>query len=208
MKLAATAISYIFHPIFMPVAGLYLLVNYNAEVAFNYTDNVPSLLKSIAIISGLVVMLALMMKNLGFIQSLDTQDKMERVYLTSAAFMCFGLIYYWLGTSDKIELFHPMVFSSYLGALIAMGLSLIISFFYKISLHMIGISGVFGMLYASENMALYPNTKIVILVLLLCGIVGTARMYKEAHKLNEVVTGFLLGAGCTYLSVTNAWALY
>ncbi len=208
MKLASSAISYIFHPIFMPVLGLYLLVTFNEEVAFNGSENVSSLLKAIGIISCLVIMLALMMKNLGFVESLDTRDKMERVYLTAAAFICFGLVYYWLGSSGKMEFFHPMIFSAYLGALIAMGLSLIISFFYKISLHMIGVSGVFGMLYASENMALYPKFNLVLIVLCACGIVGSARMFKEAHKLNEVVLGFVLGTVCTYLSVSNGWTLY
>jgi len=70
---------------------------------------------------------------------------------------------------------------------------LIISFRWKISIHLASIGGIIGLLLA---VSFRTGTNPLLLVtgaFLVAGIVGTARIYLEKHNLIQVVAGFMLG---------------
>jgi membrane-associated phospholipid phosphatase len=72
--------------------------------------------------------------------------------------------------------------------------SAIATFFYKVSIHSLGASGMIGILLplnkAIENNALLWPTAIALVI---AGLVMSARLYLNAHTFNEVVTGALAG---------------
>jgi hypothetical protein len=73
-------------------------------------------------------------------------------------------------------------------------ISTIITFFYKVSVHSLAICGMVGMITplnkAVENEILLVPTMVVIFI---SGIVMSARLYLNAHTLNEVLFGALIG---------------
>ena len=69
-----------------------------------------------------------------------------------------------------------------------------ISFFWKISAHMTGISGLIAIITVTSTQfptldMLYP----LLCSIMACGVIGTARLYLNAHTPMEVFGGFFLG---------------
>jgi membrane-associated phospholipid phosphatase len=78
-------------------------------------------------------------------------------------------------------------------------LALIISFYRKISLHMIGIGGILGLLLGlSLNLGL-DLTWLLVVSIILSGVLGFARIQSTAHKPSDIYSGFLVGAGIMFL---------
>jgi len=67
------------------------------------------------------------------------------------------------------------------------------SVFSKISLHTIGMGGLFAIALFSVNIAVKDVSLILFLTIFIAGLVGTARMYLDAHNLKEVYNGYLVG---------------
>jgi membrane-associated phospholipid phosphatase len=76
-----------------------------------------------------------------------------------------------------------------------------ITFFWKISAHMTGISGLLSIIAVSSLK--YPNSVFIypmLLVLLLSGVLASSRLYLNAHTQAEVLGGFLLGFCVCFIS--------
>lgn len=193
----------------MPAFGLWLVYLSNDEIAsYNHTPDMDFMQRFILMVlsvSGVIIMISLIFRNSGVIKSLEAEETQDRLRLYAVAIACFSLVYYAL---RKQEVLHPSVLDAYFGALLAMLLCFGITFFYKISAHMIGISGVVGILYALSNITFSGNTAFIILALVLCGIIGTARMFRKAHSLDQIIAGAVLGFLSTYLSICQGWGLF
>ena len=85
------------------------------------------------------------------------------------------------------------------GGIVLTGLSLLITFFWKISIHAIGISGLAGAFLGFSEL-LFPIqngegiTIINILLLLLVGVICSARLYLKAHSFLQIIAGITLGS--------------
>lgn len=73
--------------------------------------------------------------------------------------------------------------------------------FIKISTHTAAIGGIAGALTAFSLIFSFNPVWWLCVVIMLSGFVGTSRMILRQHSLQEVVTGFLLGACCAFVSV-------
>jgi membrane-associated phospholipid phosphatase len=72
--------------------------------------------------------------------------------------------------------------------------STIITFFYKVSVHSLAACGMIGILLPlnkaiENNVLLWPTA----IVLVIAGLIMSARLYLNAHTFNEVLTGALTG---------------
>ena len=93
---------------------------------------------------------------------------------------------------------HPIIIKLVLGAMLILFLAVIISNFWKISLHMLGIGGVFGAFLAFQY--LFGGKLFLIITLLFCaGLVGFARVNENAHNLKQVYLGFIIGTCIEFL---------
>ena len=85
-----------------------------------------------------------------------------------------------------------------LGAMLILLISAIISNFWKISLHMLGIGGVLGAFLAIHT--LFGGNIFLIITLLFCaGLVGFARVNENAHSLKQAYLGFIIGTCIEFL---------
>ena len=114
----------------------------------------------------------------------------------------FTAIYYYMGFYLLKDLPVYPVFRIILISYVIVIVTLtIISFKWKISIHMAGIGGITGTLLAiSFRMAMNP-TLLISGVILVAGILGTVRMYLGKHSLSQILAGFTLGLGVLYLIV-------
>ena len=205
MELAARIISYIFHPVVMPVLGIFLLYSTNQEVQVATIPQYFSvMLYLILAISGVIILSAIIMKSQGIISSLENVDKRERVVLYALTVLWYSMVYVMIVQKDFVVAgMHKSLFAAMFGAILAIALMVLITPFFKVSAHMVGVSGVVGVLTGIANTTLFPDKNFVMLFLVLCGIIGTARMILNAHSFQQVIGGFFLGFTCTYWTVSE-----
>jgi len=137
----------------------------------------------------------------GIIESLETKDTKERMILMTISIVCYAAFYSLF--IKQPELMHDAIFSSMTGALIAIALTILITTFYRISAHMVGIAGVAAMLYGLNSTTITNDPRILAAVFIGCGLVFSARLTRSAHSVDQLITGTLLGFFSTYLTVSN-----
>ena len=183
-------ISIILHPIFMPLIALHLTLLTTPSLALTLNQNLI-LIYSILIFSTIVLPLVsifwLIQK--GRVSSLEMSNHKERSLplFKTVIWMSFG--YYLL---QNILFYAPILKAELLGAILIILLAAIISKFWKISLHLLGIGGVVGVFIALQIIHgdfLY----LLLLFILLSGLLGVARIKQKAHNYAQVYAGFLVG---------------
>ena len=69
----------------------------------------------------------------------------------------------------------------------------VINIFWKISVHMASIGAMLGLLIIA-NFANYLDSRLMIAgIILIAGIVASARLFANAHNISQIVSGFVLG---------------
>lgn len=138
-------------------------------------------------------------------------DRKERIPVFIITLFYYLLTYYFLRKIHVTNLDFLGAFMSFLsGGIILTGLSLIITFFWKISIHAIGISGLAGgflgfseLLFPIQNGVEMTNINIAILILV--GVVCSARLQLKAHSFLQIIGGITLGFTVEYLVVSNGF---
>ncbi len=189
MKHLIKSFSYIFHPLFMPIAGVVLY--FWISPRFFNDRFLYSKLFATTIMTVIIPILSFyMLKNLGQVTEIHLKNVKERRYpLLMQAMFTFILLQI---VFDGYEI--PPLYYFFVGILgSSIGALLLVFLNFKASLHMIGIAGlvtfVFGLsLHFSQNLLL-------LLGILIIGIGGTAssRLEAKAHSLPELVIGFAVG---------------
>jgi len=184
----------------MPLLAVYLTLNSVPELTFLTTQNLKLIYFSV-IISTIVlpiISIILLMK-IGKMDSLEMSQHKERVLplLHTTIFMLLG--YFFL---QNILFYTPFLMAQLLGAAIITSLASILSNFWKISLHMLGIGGVLGVLVAI-HIIYKSNFSLIIIFILLSGILGSSRLNEKAHNKPQVYIGFLIGLLIELIVVLN-----
>jgi hypothetical protein len=123
------------------------------------------------------------------ISSLKMENQSERTFpyvLTSCFY--FGLFYLFLDLN-----IWPGIKVLIFGGGVTILLTAIINMKYKISAHMVGIGGLLGSLMVIANTLKYNATSQIIILVLIAGIIATARLYLKAHEPRQIYSGFFLG---------------
>ena len=217
MTLLSKVLSVVFQPLFLPIYAflLYVIIDHHstflirseqASLQFNYILSIQILLAVIIPIGSLYVMY-----RSNIISSMSIPDRKERIPIFIITLFYYLLTYYFLRKIHVTNLEFLGAFMSFLtGGIILTGLSLLITFFWKISIHAIGISGLSGAFLGFFEL-LFPiqNEKeilvINILLLLLVGLVCSARLYLKAHSFLQIIAGITLGFGIEYLVVSKGF---
>lgn len=202
MKVVATAISYIFHPVFIILYVLLLLLTVNPFLFSIQDPKIEGLIIINVFVTTIIFPLVavVMMKMLGLIQSIHMEDRMERV----GPLIVTGIFYIWLYLNIKNNDYIPDAFSYFvLGSTIALFLTFFINIFSKISIHAVGAGGflaatvfiysVFG--YSTYSLWGYSIAirSIVIAAIVVTGLVATSRLLLGAHRPDDVYGGLLVG---------------
>ena len=183
-------ISILLHPMFMPLLALHLTLLVLPSLAFTLSHNLV-LIYGILVFSTMVLPLAsifwLMRK--GKVSSLEMSNHKERPLPLFKAVIWMSFGYYLL---QNLLFYTPILKAELLGAIIIILIAAIVSKFWKISLHLLGIGGVVGVFIALQIMHgdfLY----LLLLFILLSGLLGVARIKQKAHNYTQVYAGFLVG---------------
>ena len=190
MKYIAQTISYILHPMLMPLYILFFIFNNNTLFAY-----IPwgvklycYLVTAFALLIMPVISLPLF-KHFRLIRSYELNDKQERVYPILVA-VAFAFLGFWL--LGRIG-YTNIVRQLYLVLIILLSTFSVITFRWKISMHMTAIGGLCGFLLVWGMNYQGDVRNAFILFLLLSGILATSRLYLKKHTPLQVYLGFLFG---------------
>lgn len=217
MTLLSKVISVVFQPLFLPIYAflLYVTIDHHstflirseqASLQFNYILSIQILLAVIIPIGSLYVMY-----RSNIITSMSLPDRKERIPVLIITLFYYLLTYYFLRKIHVTNLDFLGAFMSFLtGGVILTALSLMITFFWKISIHAIGVSGLAGAFLGFYEL-LFPIqngeeiTNIIILLLVLVGVVCSARLYLKAHSFLQIISGITLGFVVEYIVVSKGF---
>ena len=184
-------ISVVFHPVFIPVYTLILLLNPDLTLALIIPVKTKLILFFIVFLTTIVIPLfsVWVFYRMKLVSSILLKTREERIYPLLIIAVFYYMTYYLLRSFPVTFLFSFYM----LGSAFLVILALIISFRMKISLHMIGTGGVLGLLIGLSFTLSTDISLLIFPAILLCGIVGSARLNENSHKPSEIYTGFLVG---------------
>ena len=186
----ARLISIILHPIFIPIISFHLSIKMVPDLDFtiaNYQNYILLILIICTIMLPVLCMLFLI--RFDVISSLEMTKNQERPIplLLTGGFLILSL-----KLTEKLLVFTPVLKKELVGAIIIILLASIISKFWKISLHMLGIGGLIGVLVSLQY--LYGGlSSMIIYFMLIAGITAMARIYLKAHNHSQIYVGFIVG---------------
>lgn len=133
-----------------------------------------------------------LMYKLKRINSIVLSNRSERTfpYIMTAIFY-FGLFYLFfdLRIWQTIKIF---IFCAGTAIL----LTALINLKYKISAHMVGLGGLFGMVISLHILLRLDLLVFLVAIILAAGITGAARLVLNEHRPSQIYTGFVLGFFC------------
>lgn len=193
-------ISYVLHPLFMPIAGV--IFYFSKSPRFIQYDVIKGKLIAIFILTVLLpILLFFLLKTLNKVNSIKLESARERIYpLILNGVITLMVLKRILSPSQDIELYF-----FFLGILISTMACLILAIFkFKASLHMMGISGLCMFFIAlSVHFSININGTLAFMFLLL-GTLATSRIHVKAHTYIELLIGIFIGV-LPQLILVNHW---
>ena len=189
----ANIISHLFHPLLMATYGcLIVFFGLTDTIYFIFTPFKLKLVLTFTIFFFfflLPVLNLLILYKLGYVSSLMVENRKERTFPLLMTSLCyFGLFYmiYDFNIWPAIKLFI-------LGGGLCIFFAAIVTLWWQISAHMIGIGGLIGALFAICYFMQMPILMAICACLIIAGCIGFARLKLNAHTPAQVYVGFIFG---------------
>jgi membrane-associated phospholipid phosphatase len=209
MKLVANIISILFHPIFIPTVGVYLLFSTPTEpVSFIKNDSfyffqddfkvrLYSLLAVLTIAAPLLSMMVL--KTGKIISSYRLENPEERKAPLIMIIVYLGIVILQLFVMDPGNIV-PKIVKTYILS-VALSIIVILSLLkvMKISIHTTAIASLTALMYVYLKTQMDYNALIIPSLFIVLGVVATSRLILNEHKVSEIYLGALLGFSTTFM---------
>ncbi len=189
--------SLVFQPLVVPTLVFLTLLHYYPLIHVNAQYYNFLLLISVLFTFVFPAIMLLGMYRLGWISTIDIVNRKERIipYVLTAFF--YGVMM-WVMFVKGVHL--TFIIST--GAmLLAILIAFVITFFWKISAHLVAFGGLVGLGFRlSLN---FYNSQLIawlLVSLVITGLLMISRIHLKAHSLAQVYLGFLLGFGVCYVS--------
>ena len=189
-KRIATVISYLSHPLLMPMIGLLVISNsgtYAADLDHRFTNFIY--LSTFLLTFMIPVALMPLLYYTGMAGNLQFSNRRERLLPLYLTLFFYVAAYILIRKLPVSQVYHRFMFAGCLSVLFVLA----ISYFWKISAHLVGWGGVVGLImilsykYGSDMMLF------LVIAILLTGITAFARLRLNEHLPLQVYSGFLLG---------------
>lgn len=197
MRLFSKLVSYLFHPIFLPLAGTvsyFLITPKYTTIELRSGNILPVFILTIII----PILSFFILKNIGVVSSVFLTKPEERRYpLMINLILLLMILLKVIPDNYTIELYF-----FFLGLIAATSTCLFLLLIrFKTSLHMMGIGSLLMFLIA---LSFHFERNIVFaisFILFFSGVVATARLFLKAHTRAELLIGFLVGIMSQLLTI-------
>jgi hypothetical protein len=191
VRIVARVISYVFHPLFIPVYVALFLI-YEIRLFNDRTDwqRKIILIQFILYYTFFPLMTTVLSKALGFIQSVHLRTQKDRII----PYVVCEVFYFWAWYVFRNIHFPPEVVFFALGVFLSCSLGLILNSYMKISMHGISLGVLCAFLllvgmHSTTSFGFYLSV-----AFLIAGVTATARLIDSDHSPREVYAGFIAGA--------------
>lgn len=193
--------SYLLHPVFMPLIGIYVALNLIARGTGIIWEGTDTTIYGIFFVNTVILPIfsLYVLKRQKVISDFKIADKKERIVPFIVTLIYYVLTYSIFRSIDS-DLKFPLL-AVMTGGIVSIALATLITRYWKISIHMVGIGGITGILMGFAGTYSFPITTMVCLSFILAGILGYARLFLNAHNQQQVVAGFMLGALCEFIPI-------
>jgi len=188
----AKLISVLFHPLFVPIYFVWFLLFIHplAFIGFSSLQKFQTLVIVGINLTIFPLVSVLLLKALGFIESIYLKTQKDRII----PYIACGIFFFWAFTVFKEQTKYPMILVVFiLGIFLASSAALLANIYFKVSMHAIGVGcllGIFAILFYNNNLSMaWP----LALVLIVSGMVCTARLLLNTHTPRDVYVGLLIG---------------
>lgn len=200
LRISAKFLSYIFHPLFIPIYVIAYLV-YLHPYAFSALAEKQKMMKLISFFVITVFFPAFtvfLLWRLKFADSIFLRTQKERIIPYVATITYF--FWAWYVSKNQVENPSALVFFC-LGLFICSSVALMANNYFKISMHALGVGGGMAFFILLAWITTEPMGLPVAVATVVSGIVCTSRLLVSDHHPAEVYYGLLVGA----LSQFVAW---
>lgn len=191
-KFLASIVSYILHPVFLPSAMAAAICWLNLSAFAGITNHTKlywlSIIAYLTIFFPLITLLIAW--KLKFVESIYLKTQRDRI-IPLIAIMIY---YFWVYQVFKRHFNAPLILNVlFLGSFWGIILLFIGNIFFKVSMHTTAAGGMIGimliLMFTGQVNFLIP----FLIVLLVAGLIGTARMILNAHSPLEIWLGYFAG---------------
>ncbi len=217
LRTIAQILSVVFHPLLMVTYMLLLLLVINPYQfgVYKMTEQWKLVLMVFLSTFAMPMFAVFLMKSLNMVKSMQLEDRYERIgpYILTGVFYMWMFINFYKGETQTFP--KPLVIMM-LGSTIALFLAFFFNNFTKVSAHAAGMGGLVGMalvntLYFNFDtftaslgwLGMYEiSTNLVLMaVIILAGMVCTARLILGAHTEKQLYIGFALGFAAQFIAL-------
>lgn len=194
----AKIISYAFHPLLMSTYAVLVVFN-SGHYLSAINPGVRNTIYSIYFILTFLLpaLFIPVLYFFGMIKSLEIDQKSERLLPLLTVSIMYALGWYFM---SRISM-PPILLHLILSAMITVIASILVTIFWKISLHSIGIGALLGLVFFLANCKDLQVLFLGFLTILIAGMVGSARLYLKRHNSAQVYLGYALGFISVYITM-------
>jgi hypothetical protein len=197
IRIAARIISYIFHPLFVPLFLAWLFI-YELRLFPERTGFQKTIvfIQFFVYYTFLPLVTTMLCKGLGFIDSIHLRTQRDRIL----PYVVCEIFYFWAWYIFRNLHFPKLVVLFGLAVFLACSLGLILNAWLKVSMHAISV-GVLSTVMVIGGMGTDANYGLYIAAAFLtAGLTCTARLIDSDHTTSEVYTGLFAGALMTVIA--------
>ncbi len=184
--------SYLFHPLFIPLYVAFFLIYIHPSAFVGFSDAAKKSTLIIIVLNLLFfpLMSVLLLKAVGFIDSIFLKTQKDRII----PYMACGIFFFWAYTVFKEQSQYPSVLVVYIfGLFLSSSAALLANIYFKVSMHAIGLGGWLGIFlllaYNGSMLMSWPLS----LLLLIIGLVCASRLFLKSHTAIDIYAGLFIG---------------
>lgn len=205
LKNLALVISVVFQPLLMPTL-VFGMVLFAAPQATTIQEEVKLGLFFLIVLATLLIpMITIIgLRVGGMVKSLHMANRKDRMLPFLLTCIFFILTSYFFYQKSELE---PILWQGMSVITLTVILLTGVTFFWKISAHMIGVGGLVAVVMVlGEKFSNFPVLYPLLLVLILSGAIASSRLYLNAHRPLEIYLGFITGFLICWIGFSLIWS--
>ncbi len=186
----ARVFSTVLQPLLMPLYGVLLILNANSYMALFLPPQTKMYIIITVLVCTLVVpaLFIFLLNAIGMLEDLRMNNRKERILPLAVILLAYGLCAILIGRAPA-----PLALLAMAAGVVCIVIALIVTPFWKISLHMTGAGGVYALLLFLGMAESRDFTVYMMVATLLVGVLAWARLYLGRHTPAQVAAGFFGG---------------
>ena len=189
MKFLLKLASYLFHPLWMPLAGSFFYFLFIPR--FFPEEVIKAKLLAISIITVFIpIVFYFLLKNLGKVGTIFLETAQERRWPLFFFMLLIVMVLHQILNPYS----YPALYYYFVGILASTFCVLVLTFFsVKVSLHMVGITALMMFIVGFCIYFHLPFLNTICFLIVATGLTASSRLYYKAHTNMELILGFIFG---------------